>query len=179
MTTETTTVTTTEKTVETTSAPAAELVLNGDTPSLTKAVKGDALMTLVAADVASYALTLPGCDPLIGRRCRALNRAHCALLAAFAPGLTDGDRERAELLADAYLEHHDALAGIKWYSLPGTQRQERLMTLQMFDRAISRVQHERMNQMLVGAIDNIADSLEKIRPSIEALATKKAKQPRS
>lgn len=168
------TVTTTEKTVATSSSPAAELVINNEVPSITGNLKSDKLLQLVAADVASHELVLPGLDPLVGRRCRALNRAHSALIAAFAPSLSDGDRERAECLADAYLEHHDRLAGVRWYSLPSTQRAERLATLQFFDRAVSREHQTRMNDRLVMSIECVAESLEALRPSIEAMATAKA-----
>lgn len=170
------TVTTTEKTVATSSTPAAELVINNEVPSITGNLKSDKLMQLVAADVASHELVLPGLDQLVGRRCRALNRAHSALIAAFAPSLSDGDRERAECLADAYLEHHDRLAGVRWYSLPSTQRAERLATLQFFDRAVSRAHQTRMNDRLADAIDNVTETLEKIRPSIEMMAKNKVSE---
>lgn len=138
------TTTTTETTITNSSTPDAAIILKDGIPSLRGEVDDEKLMGLASKLVAKMScdpgLALPGLDPLIGRRARALALCHAAFLSSFVPDLTEESVERAVRLADVFRRHHDSLAGCTWWSFESTRVNARAETLRYFDRAVSRAQ---------------------------------------
>lgn len=78
-----------------------------------------------------------GLDPMTNARCNALTQANTALFAA-ANASTQFESDSLTQAANAMLHIHDRIAGVEWYSLPGTRREVRAETMRMHERAEDR-----------------------------------------
>jgi len=167
-----TTTTTTDSMTVTSNSTDAAILLRDGVPSLRGEVDDEKLLALASKLVSrmSTEMVLPGLDPLIGRRARALALCHSAFLASFTPDMTEESVERAVRLADVFRRHHDSLAGCTWWSWESTKLSARAETLKYFDRAVSRAQlgeiskaHNneiaKLREELVGAVNGFRTEL--------------------
>jgi len=98
-----------------------------------------------------------GLDPMTNARCNALSQANTALFAA-ACASTQSESDALTQAANAMLHIHDHIAGVRWYSLPGTRREVRSESLRLHENAENRALLSKLIEALSGIAGSVAAS---------------------
>jgi uncharacterized alpha-E superfamily protein len=88
-----------------------------------------------------------GLDPMTNARCNALSQAN-----------TQSESDALTQAANAMLHIHDHIAGVRWYSLPGTRREVRSESLRLHENAENRALLSKLIEALSGIAGSVAAS---------------------